>query len=127
MGLLFNDSFDYPDGVVTNEFAAHNPGKPKIHTSPLWVATSGSLLARGGQGYSGPPDEGPCGIDSQPKNGSAVYRVVTQRTDFFNCYVQFDLRFVGLGATTRTAPMDYDGVHVFLRRQGDLRGHAYRT
>ncbi len=127
MGRLFADTFDYPDGVVTNEFATRNPGKPKVHTSPLWLATSGTLFAKGGLGYTGhPPDSKSVDIDSVQGNNSAVYRVVTQRTDFLNVYVQFDLWFVQLLSTQGTPPTDHDGVHVFLRRTGGS-GHAYRT
>src|SRR5262249_50635268 len=127
MAVILRDSFDYPDGVVTNEFATHNPGKPKIHVSPLWLATSGTLFARGGQGHSGhPPDSKKVDIDSAKGNNSAVYRVITRRTDFLNVYVQFDLRFVPLLTTQGTPATDHDGVHVFLRRQGGS-GHAYTT
>jgi hypothetical protein len=57
MGMLLRDSFAYPDGVITNEFATHNPGKHGIHTSAIWLATSGTLFAKNGQGLSGHPPQ----------------------------------------------------------------------
>jgi hypothetical protein len=119
MALLLSDTFDYSNGVVTNEFATYNPGKPKIHVSSTWIATSGTLFAQDGQGYSGRPDGGPADIDSTKGNGSAVYRVITRRRNFAEVYAQFDLTNRGLVTTPRTPAHDYDGVHVFLRRQDE--------
>jgi hypothetical protein len=127
MSMLLRDSFAYPDGVITNEFATRNPGKRGIHTSAIWLATSGTLFAKSGQGLSGnPPDHKKPDIDSVEGNNSAVYRVITHRTDFRDVVVQFDLTFVRLVSTPGTPPKDYDGVHVFLRRRGGSE-HAYST
>jgi hypothetical protein len=126
MALLFQDNFDYADGVVTNEYATHHPNTPGAHVSPVWMATSGTLFARGGQGYTGVPDANTVDIDSVKGNNSAVLRVITQRTDFRDVVVEFDLKLVRFVTTPQTPATPHDGVHVFLRRQGAFE-HNYRT
>src|SRR6266700_7449275 len=47
---LLADNFGRPDGLITNEFAAYNPHNPAAVRSSIWIATSGSLFARGNAG-----------------------------------------------------------------------------
>jgi hypothetical protein len=43
-------SFTGTDGLVTNEFAYHNPADARWLLSPSWWVTSGSLFRRGNAG-----------------------------------------------------------------------------
>lgn len=104
-------------GLVTNEFAYHNPGNPHAIRSSDWVATSGSLFARQGAGWSGVPDGVAPGPGSTSANDSAVLRLRTRRDDFRNVAVSFRVRLTGLVTTARTPARAYDGVHIWLRYQ----------
>ena len=118
MDLLFSDAFDYPDGLITNEFAYQHPDDPGAHLSQHWTATSGSLFAQGGAGWSGVPDvaDQPVDPESEDRNNSARLRAITKRADFFSVTITFTLTNVGL-VTTSLGERDIDGVHVFIRRQ----------
>jgi hypothetical protein len=112
----FSDAFsEYPDGLLTNEWAHWNPDDPRAKTNPNWEMTSGSLFAKGGAGWSGAPDDKDPGPESRSGNGSSVFRLTTQRADFGNVAVSFELLNQGLTETRRTPKVDWDGVHVFLR------------
>lgn len=123
--LLLKDGFDYPNGVVANEYAESHPGEPGIHVLPLWEITSGTLFARDGSAYSGLPDNGwdeaghpAVDIDSVVKNGSSVLRAITKQADFLNVSVQFKVTKLQLVSTPpRTPAKKVDGLHVFIRRQ----------
>lgn len=114
---LFSESFSYPDGLITNEYAYSHPSADDAQVSPLWEVTSGSLFAKAGRGWSGIPDGQSPGPDSDPYNDSAVFRVRTRRTDFDNVRVAFKLLNKSLTTTSRTPAESYDGMHVFLRYQ----------
>src|SRR4051794_34420913 len=43
-GGVFADNFNYPNGLITNEYAYWNPSDPRAVQSPLWEMTSGSLF-----------------------------------------------------------------------------------
>jgi hypothetical protein len=119
--VLLADDFDYPHGLLTNEYATRHPGDPGIYVCDNWIATSGSLFVRDGEGYSGLPDGGENGvtIDSIPENGSAVLRVISRRIDFANVEVTFDIHPIQLVTTPRTPEKDWNGLHVFIRRQDE--------
>ena len=119
-GLLFADAFDYPDGVITNEYATKHPKDPRSHLSPRWTATSGSLFARDGKAWSGLPDDAgndEVDVDSKLRNNSAKLRVITKRADFLSVVVSFNLTNLQLVTTSETEERDFDGFHVFIRRQ----------
>jgi hypothetical protein len=115
--VLFHDGFGGPDRLITNDFALYNPTHHGIRRSARWIVTSGSLFVRGGQGWTGPPDGGQADRLSQRATGSAVFRVVSRRSDFGNVLVSLRLvnhRFV---TTPRTPARNFDGVHLILRWQ----------
>jgi hypothetical protein len=117
-GELFRDPFsEYPDGLITNEFAHWNPGDGRAKDSALWELTSGSLFAQGGAGWSGVPDDGAPDPASASGNDSCVFRMTTTRADFGDVAVELELLNQGLLTSKRTPQVDWDGVHVFLRYQ----------
>jgi hypothetical protein len=107
-------TFDRKDGLITNEYALYSGG-PGRHVSPVWIATSGSLFAHGGQGWTGRPDSISPDACSCRSTDSAIFRVVTRRHDFGDAAVSFTLTNQRLVATRRTPAQALDGVHVFLR------------
>lgn len=116
-GVLFADRFDRPDGLITNEFAYWNPTSTSAVHSPGWAMASGSAFVDGTALWSGVPDD--IGPDATSSNGtnSAVLRLVTQRADFGDVDVSFDLATQSYVTTPTTPAVDWDGVHVFLRYQ----------
>lgn len=104
-------------GLVTNEWAYYNPGTPGGASSKQWEATSGSLFALDGNGWTGVPDGRAPGPTSAEFTDSAVFRLRTRRADFANVAIAFRLRLIGLVTTPRTPAAAYDGVHVWLRYQ----------
>jgi hypothetical protein len=114
---LLEDRFNEPNGLITNEFAHYNPHDSTAVRSPIWIATSGSLFARDGAGWTGVPDRGSPGPRSAGATDSAVFRVITQRNDFQNVSVSFSLLVQGFAAPQSGPPPSWQGVHVFLRYQ----------
>jgi hypothetical protein len=104
-------------GLVTNEYAYFNPTDPRAVRSSEWEATSGSLFARGGDGWTGRPDGIGANARSSAATDSAVFRLRTRRSDFKDVSVSFRLRMGPLVTTSRTPAEAYDGVHVWLRYQ----------
>lgn len=113
------------DGLVTNEWAFRNPHGPRAHESSDWVATSGSLFARGGLGWSGRPDAGKAGPDSRTADGSAVFRLVSRRRDFGPVAVSVNVRLQPPITTARTPRQDWDGAHVWLRYHSPQELYAF--
>lgn len=105
-------------GLVTNEYAHRHPGAGG-RTSPDWVVTSGSLFARDGAGWTGPPDRGSPGLDSAEHTNSATFRLASRRRDFRDVVLTCRLRLAtGPGARDPGGGRAYDGVHLWLRYQG---------
>ena len=119
--MLFQDRFDRPDGLVTNEWAFSHPDDRDAVVSPDWYMTSGSLFTSGQVGWSGVPDRRAPDAVSAKGTGSAVFRLVTHRRDFGNVAVSFSLRNDEVMSTASTPPVAWDGVHVFLRYQSPDR------
>jgi len=117
--LLFEDRFDLPDGLVTNEYATWNSNKSGLHTSSIWTVTSGSLFARTGRAWTGVPDGQSPDPASLNSTDSAVFRLTTRRSDFSDFKVEFNVRAIDLTTTPRTPPTDWDGIHVFLRYESE--------
>lgn len=115
--VLFLDTFDGRDGLVTNEYAFYNPGDAKAARSLRWEMTSGSLFRQAGTGWSGKPTRGAPDRSSTSGNDSSIFRLRTRRADFGDVAVSFRLRNDGLSETAGTPAVDWDGVHVFLRYQ----------
>jgi hypothetical protein len=102
-------------GLVTNEYASRKPHDPAVRLSGDWKVTSGSLFARDGAAWTGPPDSvGPDALSARGTN-SAVFRLVSRRRDLANVRVSFRLRINRQVATVRNPARDYDGVHVWAR------------
>lgn len=116
---LFEDTFDRPDGLVTNEYAYWNPTLSDAVVSPDWEMTSGSLFTLDDHAYTGVPDDVGPNADSTNGTNSAVFRLTTRRADFSNVSVSFDLDMLGLTSTATTPPVAWDGLHVFLRYQSE--------
>lgn len=115
--VLLNETFGYPNGLITNEYAYWNPNDLSAKHSTMWEMTSGSLFARDGAGWSGIPDsENPDRL-SINANNSAVFRLTTKRTDFGDVAVSFNLWNEQLVSSPKVPPADWDGVHIFLRYQ----------
>jgi hypothetical protein len=113
--------FDGADGrVVVNEYSHWHPGDPTGVRSRVWDMTSGSLLRRHGMGWTGPPDVVAPNAESTNGTNSAVFRLTSTKRDFGNVDVAFRLFNVGLSSTVSTPPVDWDGVHVFLRYQTEF-------
>lgn len=118
--MLFSDSFDRADGLITNEFATWNPNSSQAVKSADWQMTSGSLFAKGGAGWTGVPDG--CfsaSAGGSPCTASAVFRLNTARHDFGDVTVSTALKVQKLASTSRTPAVAWDGVHVWLRYQSE--------
>lgn len=114
---LLADNFNQANGLITNEFAYYNQGNPSARTSPVWLATSGSLFALDHAGWTGVPNIGTPGPTSAGANNSSVFRVVTRRSDFQNVAVSFGLFVQRFAAPQQGTDVSWQGVHVFLRYQ----------
>jgi hypothetical protein len=113
---LFSARFPQ-SGLITNESAYHNPLMQNAVRSFDWQATSGSLFARNGAGWTGVPDGRAPDAYSRQATDSAVFRLRTRMSDFLNVSVSFQLRLDRYVTTPRTPARQFDGVHVWLRYQ----------
>jgi hypothetical protein len=104
-------------GLVTNEYAFHNPLALNAVRSSDWQMTSGSLFARDGAGWTGVPDGRAPDARSRHATDSAVFRLRTRMSDFLNVSVSFQLLVSRLVTTPRTPVQAFDGVHIWLRYQ----------
>jgi len=118
--VLFADSFDRPDGLITNEYATWNPNSSQAVKSADWQMTSGSLFTKGGAGWTGVPDGcSSASASGSPCTASAVFRLNTARHDFGDVTVSTALKVQRLVSTSRTPSVAWDGVHVWLRYQSE--------
>jgi hypothetical protein len=88
----FKDAFDYPDGLVTNEYAHWNSSHSDAVVSNLWDMTSGSLFAQTGTGWTGNPDSCSPNATSSNCTDSNVFRANTKKTFAGNVRVSFAIR-----------------------------------
>lgn len=107
---------DEQNGLVTNEWAYWNPTDSSGVKSRFWQATSGSLFARNGDGWTGSPDSVNPDRLSSRGNNSAIFRLVSHDR-FSDVTVSVRILNVGLLTTSRTPSQEYDGIHIFLRYQ----------
>jgi hypothetical protein len=122
---LFADSFDQPDGLITNDFSHWSPGNVAATLSPDWEMTSGSLFARGGEAFTGVPDGcEDASPTSSPCTASAVFRLNSTRHDFGDVALSLDVTNDRLVSTTRTPPVAFDGIHLWLRYQSEYELYA---
>jgi hypothetical protein len=111
--LLFRDSFDGPDGVITNHYAYFAPAYADAHRSPDWEMESGCALRDGSRLWTGVPTTNLPNKECSNGSGSAYFRLWTKRADFENVAVSFSLhvnRYMTRGKS-------WDGVKIYLRRQ----------
>ncbi len=118
LNVYFQDSFNRPDGLITNEFAFNNPASTSASRSPAWDVTDGSLFTQSGQGWTGVPDNAAPNAGSTNGTGSAAFKLLSKRSDFGDAAVLFSLTNLGLVATSSTPATATDGVHVWARYQG---------
>jgi hypothetical protein len=119
---LFREEFNYPDGLITNEYATWNAGNADAKVSPIWEMTSGSLFAQDDSGWTGKPDGcSSSSANSSPCTASDVFRLNTKRDDFGNVTVSLDLRENSLTSSSRTPAVDWDGFHVWLHYQSEYK------
>ncbi len=116
---LLVDNFNYPDGLITNEYAFWNPEDPNSVKNPIWEMDSGSFFASGGAGWSGVPNDRAPNARSTNGNNSAVFRLNTKRSDFGDVAVSFSLLNQGLTPSPSTPPVDWDGLHIWLHYQSE--------
>jgi len=116
---LFFDPFNYPDGLVTNEYAHWNETHLDKVESPVWDMTSGSLFAVNGEGYSGTVDDRSPNALSTTGTNSAVFRLNTRDFSFGDTRTTFRLKVDKLTSTSYTPAVAWDGIHIFLRYQSE--------
>ena len=81
---LISDSFDQPDGLITNQRIQSIPHQD-------WLVTSGSLFARNGAAWSGVPDDVRPDPESRWSTNSSVFRMRSHRDDLRDVVVAFEL------------------------------------
>lgn len=126
-GTLFEDKFDYTDGIVTSEFAHWNPGNSIAPTSSVWDMDSGSLFDQGGTGWTGVPDScesaggGPNSVSTNCTN-SNVFRLNTKQAFAGDIKVSLAVRQntdTHNGGCSASGTC-WHGVHVWLRYQSEF-------
>ena len=113
--VLVSDTFDRPNGLVTNEYAFWNPSASDRIEDGIWAANSGSLFSKDSTGWSGVPDDREPNATSSNGTNSAIFRLISKRTGIRDVDVSFRLRNEGFSVTSSTPAVAWDGVHVFLR------------
>ncbi len=112
--VLFQETFPYPNGLITNEYAYWNPTDARSVVSPIWEMTSGALFSQDGTGWTGPltgctnPD--PAGTCTH----SEVFRVNTRQQFAGDLKISLALR---QNTDIHGSGQSWDGVHIFLRYQ----------
>jgi phosphodiesterase/alkaline phosphatase D-like protein len=122
--LPFADSFDQPNGLITNENSDPDAPAPTGSSAANWDVTSGSLFAQGGRGWTGIPDDADPGANSSAGTHSSVFRMATKRADFADVDVTFKLHNQGLVSTASTPEASGDGARLLLRYQSDQSHYA---
>lgn len=123
--VLFEDSFDQPDGLITNDFAHWSPGNAQAVKSADWEMTSGSLFARDGEAFTGAPDGcEDASPTSSPCTASAVFRLNSARHDFGDVALSLNVINDRMVSTSRTPAVDFDGIHLWLRYQSEYELYA---
>jgi hypothetical protein len=117
-GTLLFDGFDGPDSVITNGYAYFSRDT-RAFRSDIWEVEVGTLLRRGGTGWSGVPDGNDTNRDSSAGTGSQMFRMWTKRDDFGNVRVTTKLRHEGWTEGSPDWPVkSWDGLKLWLRRGG---------
>lgn len=111
--ILFEDYFLDPDGLLTNEYAHHNPADLQAILSESWVMTSGSVFTQDQTAWTGILDS--CSPDplSSICTNSNVFRLWTRQKFEGNINVTFRLRQNGSTSNSES----WHGTHIILRQQ----------
>jgi hypothetical protein len=112
----FIDGFDYPDGLITNQYAFAEPDSAGALNSVFWDVISGSLFAKNGMGWTGIPDHVPPDPHSSNGTNSATFRLLSKRNDFLDTEVYWRLLNRGLSSASGTPG---DGIRLVLRYQDE--------
>ena len=110
--LLFRDTFDGQDGIITNHHAYFAPAYEEAHRSPVWEVESGCALRDRNRLWTGAPTSNEPNRECSNGTGSAVFRMWTKRRDFDDVAVSFGLRNNGYAPEGES----WDGVKIYLRR-----------
>lgn len=110
--ILFEDDFNYPDGLLTNEYAYRNPTDPQAVLSESWVTSSGSVFTQEQTAWTGILDS--CSPDpvSSICTNSNVFRLWSKQKFGGNINVSFRLRQNG----SANLPEAWYGTHIILRQ-----------
>ena len=123
---LFSDSFTAPDGVLTNHYAFWSPHDNTAFRSPNWEMESGCAFIANDTLWTGIPTSNIPNRDCSNGSGSEVFRLWTKRNDFGDVKVTFSLRNNGYVSGAQ-GERSWDGIKIWLRRQGRSGSHALYT
>ena len=123
---LFADGFTGADGVITNHYAFWSPDDTRAFRSANWEMESGCALRQDNTLWSGVPTANEPNRDCSNGSGSEVFRLWTKRTDFGNVAVSMSLRNNGYAVGSQ-GERSWDGVKIWLRRQGASGSHGLYT
>jgi hypothetical protein len=123
---LFADGFTGDDGVITNHYAFWSPDDRSAFRSANWEMESGCALRQDNTLWSGVPTANEPNKDCSNGSGSEVFRLWTKRTDFGNVAVSMSLRNNGYAVGSQ-GERSWDGVKIWLRRQGASGSHGLYT
>lgn len=127
---MLRDEFAGNDGIITNAYAYWSPTDTLGYRSSIWENETATLYRRANTGWSGVPDGGG-DVDrtSSQVNGSEMFRMWTQRSDFENVLVTMKLRHEGYtnGSTADWPAKSWDGLKLWLRRGGRTGSHNLYT
>jgi hypothetical protein len=124
--VLFSDGFTGLNGVITNHYAFWSPDDDTAFRSDRWEMESGCALRRDNTLWSGVPTANEPNKDCSNGSGSEVFRLWTKRTDFGNVAVSMQLRNNGYAVGSQ-GERSWDGVKIWLRRQGASGSHGLYT
>lgn len=118
--VLFEDGFEGPDGLITNEFAHFNPDSNRSHLDSRWDMTSGSVFRQNSRAWTGIPDGGRTPDEgSTNATHSCVFRLNTVRK-YGNVKVGMDFSWKRFVESVETPAVDWDGAHIWLRYQSQF-------
>lgn len=123
---LFSDGFTGADGIITNHYAFWSPDDDTAFRSARWEMESGCALRRNDTLWSGVPTANEPNKDCSNGSGSEVFRMWTKRTDFGNVAVSMKLRNNGYAVGSQ-GERSWDGVKIWMRRQGASGSHGLYT
>ena len=123
--LLF-DGFTGADTVLTNHYAFWSPDDSTAFRTPNWEMESGCSFRRDNTLWSGVPTSNIPNKDCSNGSGSETFRLWSKRTDFRNVSMSMSLRNNGYAVGSQ-GERTWDGVKIWLRRQGASGSHGLYT